>query len=88
MLSPINTMQGADWRARRKRSRIRAAPTPTTPSTKSEPLCEKNGTPLSPAVAFASSVFPVPVRKYVCLVSQHPSHRVILSLRRAWGSDK
>src|SRR4030095_12901544 len=40
-------------------SRTRAAPTPTNISTKSEPLRLKNGTPASPAIAFASSVFAV-----------------------------
>ena len=56
----MNTMQGARVRAWRKRSRTRAAPTPTNISTNSEPLMEKNGTPASPATARASSVFPVP----------------------------
>ena len=36
------------------------APTPTNISTKSEPLIIKNGTPASPATAFASNVLPVP----------------------------
>ena len=36
------------------------APTPTNISTKSEPLIEKNGTPASPATAFANNVLPVP----------------------------
>ena len=53
-------MQGAFSRAWRKRSRTREAPTPTNISTKSEPEIEKNGTPASPATAFASSVLPVP----------------------------
>jgi hypothetical protein len=35
-------------------------PTPTNISMKSEPDIEKKGTPASPAVAFASRVFPVP----------------------------
>jgi hypothetical protein len=43
-----------------KRSRTRAAPTPTNISMKSEPFMLKNGTPASPATAFASSVLPVP----------------------------
>ena len=43
-----------------KRSRTRAAPTPTNISTKSEPLRLKNGTPASPATALASRVLPVP----------------------------
>ena len=53
-------MAGALSRACLKRSRTRAAPTPTIISTNSEPLMEKNGTPASPATARASNVFPVP----------------------------
>ncbi len=53
-------MQGAWLRACSKRSRTRAAPTPTNISTNSEPLIEKKGTPASPATARASSVLPVP----------------------------
>ncbi len=41
-------------------SRTREAPTPTNISTKSEPLMLKKGTSASPAIAFASSVLPVP----------------------------
>ena len=37
------------------------APTPTNISTNSEPDNEKNGTPASPAMAFAKRVLPVPV---------------------------
>ena len=48
---------GRTWE---KRSRTRAGPTPTNISMKSLPLMDKNGTPASPAVAFASSVLPVP----------------------------
>jgi len=36
------------------------APTPTNISTKSEPEIVKKGTPASPAIALAKSVFPVP----------------------------
>ena len=36
------------------------APTPTNISTKSEPDIEKKGTFVSPAIALASKVFPVP----------------------------
>ena len=43
-----------------KRSRTLEAPTPTNISTNSLPLIEKKGTPASPAIARASSVFPVP----------------------------
>ena len=42
------------------RSRTREAPTPTNISTNSEPEIEKNGTPASPAIAFANRVLPVP----------------------------
>ncbi len=43
-----------------KRSLTLDAPTPTNISTKSEPDILKNGTPASPATAFARSVLPVP----------------------------
>ena len=56
----MKTMQGAASLACLKRSRTREAPTPTNISTKSDPLIEKNGTPASPATAFARSVLPVP----------------------------
>ena len=53
-------MQGACFFACSNRSRTRLAPTPTNISTKSEPEMVKNGTPASPAMAFAMIVFPVP----------------------------
>ena len=53
-------MQGAFLFACSNKSRTRDAPTPTNISTKFEPEIEKNGTPASPATAFASNVFPVP----------------------------
>src|SRR5690606_40968968 len=56
----MKMMQGAARRACSKRSRTRAAPTPTNISTNSEPEIEKNGTPASPATARAISVLPVP----------------------------
>ena len=59
-ISSMKMMQGAFVLAFSKRSRTRDAPTPTNISTKSEPDIEKNGTPASPATAFASSVLPVP----------------------------
>ena len=59
-ISSINTIQGAFFFASWKRSRTRDAPTPTNISTKSEPEMLKNGTPASPATAFARSVLPVP----------------------------
>ncbi len=59
-ISSMNTMQGACFLACSNMSRTRAAPTPTNISTKSEPEMLKNGTLASPAMAFASSVLPVP----------------------------
>jgi hypothetical protein len=56
----MKTIAGASFFACSNRSRTRDAPTPTNISTKSEPEIEKKGTPASPAVARASSVFPVP----------------------------
>ena len=56
----MKMMHGAFACAWAKRSRTRAAPTPTNISTNSEPESEKNGTPASPATARASSVLPVP----------------------------
>mmetsp|Transcript_2376 Transcript_2376/g.10158 ORF Transcript_2376/g.10158 Transcript_2376/m.10158 type:complete len:235 (-) Transcript_2376:362-1066(-) len=53
-------MQGAFSFAFLNKSRTREAPTPTNISTNSDPEIEKNGTPASPAIALASSVFPVP----------------------------
>ena len=41
-------------------SRTREGPTPTNISRNSDPETVMNGTPASPAVAFASKVFPVP----------------------------
>jgi len=43
-----------------KRSRTRAAPTPTNISTNSEPLMEKKGTAASPATALQGASLPVP----------------------------
>src|SRR3712207_7080564 len=56
----MKMIAGACSRACLKRSRTRAAPTPTIISTNSEPAIEKKGTPASPATALARSVFPVP----------------------------
>eukprot|EP00966_Prymnesium_polylepis_P109368 2531788-Prymnesium_polylepis.1 len=56
----MKTMHGAFFFASLKRSRTRAAPTPTNISTNSEPDAEMKGTPASPATARASSVLPVP----------------------------
>ena len=59
-ISSINTIHGACLFASANISRTREAPTPTNISTKSEPEIEKNGTPASPATAFAIRVLPVP----------------------------
>ena len=59
-ISSIKTIQGAFLLALPKRSLTREAPTPTNISTKSEPEILKNGTPASPATAFAIKVLPVP----------------------------
>ena len=59
-ISSIKIIHGAIFCASLNRSRTREAPTPTNISTKSEPLMEKNGTPASPATAFARRVLPVP----------------------------
>src|SRR3989442_12663331 len=56
----MKMMQGACFLPCSNRSRTRLAPTPTNISTKSDPEMEKKGTPASPAMARASSVFPVP----------------------------
>lgn len=53
-------MHGAFLRATVNKSRTRLDPTPTYISTNSEPDANRNGTLASPAVAFASSVLPVP----------------------------
>ena len=59
-ISSINTIQGAFFFASANISLTLDAPTPTNISTKSEPERLKNGTPASPATAFARSVLPVP----------------------------
>lgn len=59
-ISSIKIMQGAFFLAWLKRSRTLAGPTPTNISRNSEPERERKGTPASPAVALANSVFPVP----------------------------
>ena len=59
-ISSINTIHGAFFFASSNKSRTREAPTPTNISTKSEPEMLKNGTPASPATAFAKRVLPVP----------------------------
>ncbi len=56
----MKMMHGACFFACSKRSRTRAAPTPTNISTKSEPEMLKKGTLASPAMALASKVLPVP----------------------------
>ena len=59
-ISSMKIRQGAFFLPCSNMSRTRLAPTPTNISTKSEPLMLKNGTSASPAMAFASSVLPVP----------------------------
>ena len=59
-ISSINIKQGAFSLAFLNKSRTRDAPTPTNISTNSLPEILKNGTAASPAIAFASNVFPVP----------------------------
>mmetsp|Transcript_49136 Transcript_49136/g.110487 ORF Transcript_49136/g.110487 Transcript_49136/m.110487 type:complete len:343 (+) Transcript_49136:1070-2098(+) len=59
-ISSIKMIHGAFFFASVKRSRTRAAPTPTNISTNSDPDAETNGTPASPATARARRVFPVP----------------------------
>mmetsp|Transcript_30975 Transcript_30975/g.51331 ORF Transcript_30975/g.51331 Transcript_30975/m.51331 type:complete len:308 (+) Transcript_30975:665-1588(+) len=59
-ISSIKTIHGCMLLACAKRSRTRAGPTPTNISMKSDPATERKGTFASPAVALASSVFPVP----------------------------
>ena len=59
-ISSTKMIAGACFVAVWKRSRTRAAPTPTNISMKSEPVIEMNGTPASPATARAMSVLPVP----------------------------
>ena len=59
-ISSMKIIAGCNERAFSNNSRTRAAPTPTNNSTNCEPETFKNGTPDSPAIAFASNVFPVP----------------------------
>ena len=59
-ISSINMIHGAFLFASWNKSLTLDAPTPTYISTKSDPLIKKNGTPASPATAFANSVLPVP----------------------------
>ena len=59
-ISSMKIIAGAFFFAFSNKSRTRLAPTPTNISTNSEPEILKNGTPASPATAFASKVFPVP----------------------------
>ena len=59
-ISSIKIIHGAFFLPCINRSLTLDAPTPTNISTKSEPDMLKNGTPASPAIAFARRVFPVP----------------------------
>lgn len=56
----MKIIQGECSQAFLNKSLTLAAPTPTNISTKSDPDIVRKGTPASPAVAFAISVFPVP----------------------------
>ena len=56
----MKTIHGAFFFACSNQSLTLLAPTPTNISTNSDPEIEKNGTPASPATAFANRVFPVP----------------------------
>ena len=58
--SSIKIIAGWAFLAVLNKSLTLDAPTPTNISINSEPAIEKNGTPASPAVALAKSVFPVP----------------------------
>ena len=59
-ISSIKIIHGLFFFPCSNRSLTREAPTPTNISTKSDPLILKKGTLASPAIAFASKVFPVP----------------------------
>ncbi len=59
-ISSMKIIEGADVFAWPKRSRTLLAPTPTSISINSLPAILKNGTPASPATAFAKSVLPTP----------------------------
>ncbi len=80
----MKMMHGALAPAWAKRSRTRAAPTPTNISTNSEPDREKNGTPASPATARARSVLPVPggPTRSTPLGMRPPSFRNFSGVRR------
>lgn len=56
----MKTMEGAILLATLKRSLILDEATPWNISTNSEPLVLMNGSPDSPAMAFAKKVLPVP----------------------------
>lgn len=59
-ISSMNIIAGAFYLAVANKSLTLAAPTPTKISTKSDPETGINGTPASPAQAFANMVLPVP----------------------------
>lgn len=70
----MKTMAGAFFLATRKRSRMRAAATPSNISTNSEPLAEKKATLEEPAMALARYVLPVPggpSRRIPCATNGH-----------------
>ena len=59
-ISSINTIQGASFLALSNNFLTLDAPNPANISINSEPLIDINGTPASPAIAFAIKVLPVP----------------------------
>ena len=61
-ISSMKMIQGACFLASSKSFLTLEAPRPANISTKSDPPMEKKGTDASPAMALASSVFPVPGR--------------------------
>ena len=80
----MKTIQGEFFLAWSNISLTRLAPTPTNISTKSEPEIVKKGTPASPAIALAKSVFPVPGGP----TNKAPFGILPPSLPNFWGSFK
>mmetsp|Transcript_6623 Transcript_6623/g.11128 ORF Transcript_6623/g.11128 Transcript_6623/m.11128 type:complete len:204 (+) Transcript_6623:658-1269(+) len=59
-ISSMKIIEGDFCLAASNNSRIRLAPRPTYTSSNCDPEAKKNGTPASPAIAFARRVLPVP----------------------------
>jgi len=72
-------MHGADFLAFLKRSRTRAAPTPTNISTNSDPETERKAQSASPATARASRVLPVPAARRGALLG-YPRAQVAVAV--------